>query len=153
MVSQASSSTKSNILNSIGSIQTGILQAAKDLESHWLLSSKGVAGVGRTSPNLAGLTNFVNDDVHESHRESNVSKEESDVNSTQMMQNAEPLQSTPSTVSFTELVEFAPQSVRTSKEQHPDKKILISVHNFFRYTEAEGMLGIFRFPMVSLTLI
>ncbi|XP_061374209.1 uncharacterized protein LOC133316443 [Gastrolobium bilobum] len=51
--------------------------------------------------------------------------------------NVERLKSTLSTVSLTELIELLPQLGRTSKE-HPDKKKLISVQDFFRYTEAEG---------------
>ncbi|KAL1343591.1 hypothetical protein HN51_029950 [Arachis hypogaea] len=51
--------------------------------------------------------------------------------------NVERLRSTLSTVSLTELVELLPQLRRASKE-HPDKKKLISVQDFFRYTEAEG---------------
>ncbi|KAK7270362.1 hypothetical protein RIF29_23443 [Crotalaria pallida] len=51
--------------------------------------------------------------------------------------NVERLKSTLSTVSFAELVELLPQLGRTSKE-HPDKKKLFSVQDFFRYTEAEG---------------
>ncbi|XP_027363501.1 mitochondrial substrate carrier family protein C [Abrus precatorius] len=53
------------------------------------------------------------------------------------LSNVERLKSTLSTVSFTELIELLPQLGRTTKE-HPDKKKLISVQDFFRYTEAEG---------------
>lgn len=53
------------------------------------------------------------------------------------LSNVERLKSTLSTVSLTELVELLPQLGRTVKE-HPDKKKLISVQDFFRYTEAEG---------------
>lgn len=123
MASQSSSSTKSNIHNSIRSLQAGILHAIKDLESHWLLFSKGVAGVGQASTSLADLTHYVNDEIHESFVKSD----------------ADVLHSTSSTVSFTELAVFVPQSLRISKEQHLDEKILNSVQNFFRYTEAEGM--------------
>ncbi|KAK7277299.1 hypothetical protein RIF29_18450 [Crotalaria pallida] len=42
-----------------------------------------------------------------------------------------------STVSLTELVEQLPQLGRVSAE-HPDKKKLFSVQDFFRYTETEG---------------
>lgn len=41
-------------------------------------------------------------------------------------------------VSLTELVELLPQIGRSSKEGHSDKKELLSVQDFFRYTEAEG---------------
>ncbi|CAJ1976787.1 unnamed protein product [Sphenostylis stenocarpa] len=53
------------------------------------------------------------------------------------LSNVERLKSTLSTVSLTELVELLPQLGKTSKD-HPDKKKLISVQDFFRYTEAEG---------------
>lgn len=46
------------------------------------------------------------------------------------------------TVSLKELVEFLPRVGRISKEEHPDKKGLLSVQDFFRYTEAEGMSSI-----------
>ncbi|KAJ8760288.1 hypothetical protein K2173_011700 [Erythroxylum novogranatense] len=51
--------------------------------------------------------------------------------------NVEQLKSTLSTVSLTELIELVPQLARSSKD-HPDKKKLFSVQDFFRYTEAEG---------------
>ncbi|KAG6409385.1 hypothetical protein SASPL_127424 [Salvia splendens] len=54
------------------------------------------------------------------------------------LSNVERLRSTLSTVSLTELIELLPQIGRPSKEDHPDKKKLISVQDFFRYTEAEG---------------
>ncbi|KAK4366492.1 hypothetical protein RND71_014372 [Anisodus tanguticus] len=73
-------------------------------------------------------------------------QEESTVNSTKRLANGlfsiplfnvERLRSTLSTVSITELIELLPQLGRPSKD-HPDKKKLISVQDFFRYTEAEG---------------
>lgn len=53
------------------------------------------------------------------------------------LSNVERLKSTLSTVSLTELIELVPQLGRPSKE-YPDKKKLISVQDFFRYTECEG---------------
>ncbi|CAI9090985.1 OLC1v1025894C1 [Oldenlandia corymbosa var. corymbosa] len=53
------------------------------------------------------------------------------------LSNVERLRSTLSTVSLTELIELLPQLGRPSKD-HPDKKKLFSVQDFFRYTEAEG---------------
>ncbi|KAF1880426.1 hypothetical protein Lal_00011484 [Lupinus albus] len=53
------------------------------------------------------------------------------------LSNVERLKSTLSSVSLPELVELIPQLGKTSKD-HPDKKKLFSVHDFFRYTEAEG---------------
>ncbi|KAL8544495.1 hypothetical protein ACS0TY_004893 [Phlomoides rotata] len=55
------------------------------------------------------------------------------------LSNVERLRSTLSTVSLTELIELLPQiGGRPSKEDHPDKKRLFFVQDFFRYTEAEG---------------
>ncbi|KAG8380416.1 hypothetical protein BUALT_Bualt06G0013100 [Buddleja alternifolia] len=76
-----------------------------------------------------------------------VNQEDSGGNSTQKLasgllsiplSNVERLRSTLSTVSLTELIELLPQIGRPSKEDHPDKKKLFSVQDFFRYTEAEG---------------
>ncbi|KAK3015698.1 hypothetical protein RJ639_006187 [Escallonia herrerae] len=53
------------------------------------------------------------------------------------LSNVERLRSTLSTVSLTELIELVPQLGRSSKD-HPDKKKLFSVQDFFRYTESEG---------------
>ncbi|XP_027087050.1 calcium-dependent mitochondrial ATP-magnesium/phosphate carrier protein 1 [Coffea arabica] len=53
------------------------------------------------------------------------------------LSNVERLRSSLSTVSLTELIELLPQVGRPSKD-HPDKKKLFSVQDFFRYTEAEG---------------
>lgn len=53
------------------------------------------------------------------------------------LSNVERLRSTLSTVSLTELIELVPQLGRSPKD-HPDKKKLFSVQDFFRYTEAEG---------------
>ncbi|XP_051121332.1 uncharacterized protein LOC127244843 [Andrographis paniculata] len=54
------------------------------------------------------------------------------------LSNVERLRSTLSTVSLTELIELLPPLGRASKDEHPDKKKLFSVQDFFRYTEAEG---------------
>ncbi|XP_028782625.1 mitochondrial substrate carrier family protein C-like [Neltuma alba] len=53
------------------------------------------------------------------------------------LSNVERLKSSISTISLSELIELLPQIGRTSKD-HPDKKKLFSVQDFFRYTEAEG---------------
>ncbi|EYU39550.1 hypothetical protein ABFS82_06G195300 [Erythranthe guttata] len=89
----------------------------------------------------------VKDVVEDEGVNSIVNQEESGGNSPQKMangllsiplSNVERLRSTLSTVSFTELIELLPQIGRPSKEEHPDKKKLFSVQDFFRYTEAEG---------------
>ncbi|KAK1409548.1 hypothetical protein QVD17_36074 [Tagetes erecta] len=53
------------------------------------------------------------------------------------LSNVERLRSTLSAVSLNELIELIPQLGRGTKD-HPDKKKLFSVQDFFRYTEAEG---------------
>lgn len=53
------------------------------------------------------------------------------------LSNVERIKSSLSTISLSELIELVPQLGRTSKD-HPDKKKLFSVQDFFRYTEAEG---------------
>ncbi|KAK8620959.1 hypothetical protein V6N13_067410 [Hibiscus sabdariffa] len=53
------------------------------------------------------------------------------------LSNVERLKSTLSTVSLTELIELLPLLGRSSQD-HPDKKKLFSVQDFFRYTESEG---------------
>lgn len=53
------------------------------------------------------------------------------------LSNVERIKSSLSTISLSELIELLPQLGRSSKD-HPDKKKLISVQDFFRYTEAEG---------------
>lgn len=58
------------------------------------------------------------------------------------LSNVERLRSTLSTISLTELIELLPPIGRPSKEDHPDKKKLFSVQDFFRYTETEGMFYI-----------
>ncbi|GFP82636.1 probable S-adenosylmethionine carrier 2 chloroplastic [Phtheirospermum japonicum] len=76
-----------------------------------------------------------------------VNQEESGGNSPQKLangllsiplSNVERLRSTLATVSLAELIELFPQIGRSSKDDHPDKKKLFSVQDFFRYTEAEG---------------
>ncbi|XP_022745221.1 uncharacterized protein LOC111295762 [Durio zibethinus] len=53
------------------------------------------------------------------------------------LSNVERLRSTLSAVSLTELIELLPPLGRSSQD-HPDKKKLFSVQDFFRYTESEG---------------
>ncbi|KAL0358716.1 UNVERIFIED_CONTAM: hypothetical protein Sangu_0721000, partial [Sesamum angustifolium] len=60
------------------------------------------------------------------------------------LSNVERLRSTISTVPLTELIELLPQIGRSSKEDHPDKKKLFSVQDFFRYTAAEGIFFILK---------
>lgn len=102
------------------------------------------ARVGGMPSSIVGVTNSVNEEGE--NGVSSDSREETGVNSAQKvasgilsipLSNVERLRSTLSTVSLTELIELLPQLGRTSKD-HPDKKKLFSVQDFFRYTEAEG---------------
>ncbi|KAJ6831064.1 mitochondrial substrate carrier family protein C [Iris pallida] len=56
------------------------------------------------------------------------------------LSNVERWKSTISTVSLMELIESIPQlgGKSSSSKEHPDKKKLFSVQDFFRYTESEG---------------
>lgn len=87
-------------------------------------------------------------DVGDEGISSTVNQEESGGNSPQKLangllsiplSNVERLRSTLSTVSLAELIELLPQMGKPSKEEHPDKKRLFFVQDFFRYTEAEGI--------------
>lgn len=104
------------------------------------------ARVGGMPSSIVGVTNSVNEEGE--NGVSSDSREETGGNSAQKvasgilsipLSNVERLRSTLSTVSLTELIELLPQLGRTSKD-HPDKKKLFSVQDFFRYTEAEGIV-------------
>jgi hypothetical protein len=60
------------------------------------------------------------------------------------LSNVERLRSTISAVSLAELVEFIP-NLGKSGADHPDKKKLFSVQDFFRYTETEGAISFLSF--------
>ncbi|OVA09911.1 EF-hand domain [Macleaya cordata] len=101
------------------------------------------ARVGGVPSSLVGVPSVKDEDVDIEPTEN---KEESESISPQKiangllnipLSNVERLRSTLSTVSLTELIELVPQLGRPSKD-HPDKKKLFSVQDFFRYTEAEG---------------
>lgn len=120
---------------------------ARKLDVNGFLGNLMFARVGDVASGIVGLTSPVSEDV--SNEESNVStgKEESVVDSPQKLasgllsiplSNVERLRTTLSTISLTELIELLPQLGRPSGD-HPDKKKLISVQDFFRYTESEGM--------------
>lgn len=117
---------------------------ARKLDVNGFLGNLMFARVGDVASGIVGLTS-----PGEDGDESNVSttgKEESAVDSPQNLasgllsiplSNVERLKSTLSTISLTELIELLPQLGRPSRD-HPDKKKLISVQDFFRYTESEG---------------
>ncbi|CAA2977617.1 mitochondrial substrate carrier family C [Olea europaea subsp. europaea] len=104
------------------------------------------ARVGGMPSSIVGLTPSVNE-VSDDGVRTGVTQDENGGNSPQRLShgllsiplsNVERLRSTLSTVSLTELIELLPQLGRPSKDDHPDKKKLFSVQDFFRYTEAEG---------------
>ncbi|CAG7907947.1 mitochondrial substrate carrier family protein C [Brassica rapa] len=115
---------------------------ARKLDVNGFLGNLMFARVGDVASGIVGLTSPMSEDGDES----NVSKEESVVDPPQSLasgllsiplSNVERLKSTLSTISLTELIELLPQLGRPSGD-HPDKKKLISVQDFFRYTESEG---------------
>ena len=101
----------------------------------------GVAGEESPSPNEEGDNNSSGNDENKGETGGiSPQKVASNIFSIPLT-NVERLRSTLSTVSLTELIELLPQLGRASKD-HPDKKKLISVQDFFRYTEAEGMASL-----------
>lgn len=119
---------------------------ARKLDVNGFLGNLMFARVGDVASGIVGLTSPVSEDGDDSNV-SNAGKEESAVDSPQKLasgilsiplSNVERLKSTLSTISLTELIELLPQLGRPSAD-HPDKKKLISVQDFFRYTESEGI--------------
>ncbi|CAE6031710.1 unnamed protein product [Arabidopsis arenosa] len=118
---------------------------ARKLDLNGFLGNLMFARVGDVASGIGGLTSHISEDGDESNV-STAGKEESAVDSPQNLatgllsiplSNVERLKSTLSTISLTELIELLPQLGRPSRD-HPDKKKLISVQDFFRYTESEG---------------
>ncbi|XP_078445123.1 uncharacterized protein LOC144714278 [Wolffia australiana] len=112
------------------------------VKGNGLLSNLGFARVG--GANLVGVGGGEKDAGDDGAPA--MAKEEGDGNAAQRLangllniplSNVERLRSTLSTLSLAELVEFVPPLGRASRE-HPDKKKLFSVQDFFRYTESEG---------------
>ncbi|WOL16594.1 mitochondrial substrate carrier family protein C-like [Canna indica] len=108
------------------------------------LSNLSFARVGGAPASLVGDTPSVKDEGE--NLDTDGDKEEPTSSSPQNiasgllnipLSNVERLKSTLSTVSLTELIEFIPQLGKPSTD-HPDKKKLFSVQDFFRYTETEG---------------
>ncbi|KAL3838363.1 hypothetical protein ACJIZ3_022954 [Penstemon smallii] len=123
---------------------TSILEG-KRADMYGFLGNLKFARVGGVPSSIAGVPSVK--DVGDEGISNAVNQEENNVSSTQKLangllsiplSNVERLRSTLSTVSLTELIELLPQIGRPSKEDHPDKKKLFSVQDFFRYTEAEG---------------
>ncbi|XWS66130.1 hypothetical protein CRYUN_Cryun05aG0173700 [Craigia yunnanensis] len=102
------------------------------------------ARVGGVPSGIVGVASSVNEEGDDGV--STGSREETGGNSPQKLasgilsiplSNVERLISTLSTVSLMELIELLPPLGRSSQD-HPDKKKLFFVQDFFRYTESEG---------------
>ncbi|XP_043700915.1 calcium-binding mitochondrial carrier protein SCaMC-1-B-like isoform X2 [Telopea speciosissima] len=122
---------------------TGILKGKK-ADVDYFLGNLRFAKVGGVPSSLVGATSSVKaeseDDVSAGNREETESsspKKPANGLLNIPLSNVERLRSTLPTVSLTELIELLPQIGKSSKE-HPDKKKLFSVQDFFRYTESEG---------------
>ncbi|XP_020598412.1 mitochondrial substrate carrier family protein C [Phalaenopsis equestris] len=114
------------------------------------LSNVGFAKLGGASESSVGTAGSADDEgkdpAADYGKEDAVCKDESGLNPAQKLaskllniplSNVERLRSILSTVSLTELIEFVSHLGKSSQE-HPSKKKLFSVQDFFRYTEAEG---------------
>ncbi|KAK9049720.1 hypothetical protein SSX86_031311 [Deinandra increscens subsp. villosa] len=126
-------------LKAVGSILEG-----KRSDFSGFLGNLNFARVGGVPSGIVDITSPVKDDSDDAVRsditEENVSSFPQKMANSLLsipLSNVERLRSTLSTVSLTELIELVPQLGRSTKD-HPDKKKLFSVQDFFRYTEAEG---------------
>nr|XP_043631799.1 calcium-binding mitochondrial carrier protein SCaMC-1 [Erigeron canadensis] len=126
-------------LKAVGSLIEG---TKADLSG--FLGNLKFARVGGVPPGIVDMSSPVKDDSDDTVT-SNVTEENVSSFPQKManglfsipLSNVERLRSTLSTVSLTELIELVPQLGRSTKD-HPDKKKLFSVQDFFRYTESEG---------------
>lgn len=128
-------------LRTIASIWEG-----RKADVNGFLGNLKFARMGGVPSSMVGVTSSVNEEGEGGV--STVGGEETGGNSPQKgaggilsipLSNVERLRTTLSTVSLMELIELVPQLGRASKD-HPDKKKLFSVQDFFRYTESEGMV-------------
>lgn len=124
-------------------IISGIVKERK-ADVNGLFANIRFARVGGAPASLVDADSSVNDEGEA--RVSNVEKEQAEGSAAQKpaggilnisLSTVESLKSTLPSVSFTELIELIPQMGKSSKE-HPDKKKLFSVQDFFRYAETEG---------------
>ncbi|KAI3965120.1 hypothetical protein MKX01_014051 [Papaver californicum] len=142
---------KSNIIddssNSAEVDHLGVLKSifkGRKADVNSFLGNLSFARVGGIPSSMVGVPSVKEEDED---IETNANKEEPESNTPQKiatgllnipLSNVERLRSTLSTVSLSELIELVPQIGRPSKDEHPDKKKLFSVQDFFRYTESEG---------------
>ncbi|KAL4308084.1 hypothetical protein GQ457_01G044640 [Hibiscus cannabinus] len=126
-------------LKAIASIWEG-----RKVDAKGFLGNLNFARVGSIPSGIAGVSSSTNEEGNDGDSTGNT--EGTDGNSSQKLAdqmlsipllNVERLRSTLPTVSVTELNELLSPLGR-SLQDHPDKKILFSVEEFFRYTEAEG---------------
>ncbi|XWS07900.1 hypothetical protein CRYUN_Cryun41cG0032100 [Craigia yunnanensis] len=124
-------------------VVTSIWEGRK-VDVNGFLGNLKFARVGGVPSGIVGVASSVNEEGDDGV--STGSREETGGNSPQKLasgilsiplSNVERLRSTLSTVSLTELIELLPPLGRSSQD-HPDKKKLFSVQDFFRYTESEG---------------
>lgn len=121
----------------------GSLLESKKADFSGFLGNLKFARVGGVPSGIVDITSNESDDVVNSNAtEENVTSfPQKMANGFGLLSiplsNVERLRSTLSTVSLTELIELVPQLGKSPKD-HPDKKKLFSVQDFFRYTEAEG---------------
>ncbi|GMJ11947.1 S-adenosyl methionine transporter-like [Hibiscus trionum] len=116
----------------------------QNVDVNGFLGNLKFARLGGVPSGMVGVASQVNEEGDDGL--STGSREETAGNSPQKLasgilsiplSNVERLKSTLSTVSLTELIELLPLLGRSSQD-HPDKKKLFSVQDFFRYTESEG---------------
>ncbi|KAI3849946.1 hypothetical protein MKW98_026860 [Papaver atlanticum] len=145
------SNDKSNMIddssNSVEIDHLGLLKSmfkGRKADVNSFLGNLSFARVGGVPSSMVGVPSVKEEDED---IEANANKEEPESNTPQKiatgllnipLSNVERLRSTLSTVSLSELIELVPQIGRPSKDEHPDKKKLFSVQDFFRYTESEG---------------
>ena len=119
----------------------------RKVDVNGFLGNLKFARVGGVPSGIVGVASSVNEEGDDGV--STDSREETGGNSPQKLasgilsiplSNVERLRSTLSTVSLTELIELLPPLGRSSQD-HPDKKKLFSVQDFFRYTESDGMVS------------
>ncbi|KAK6933319.1 Mitochondrial substrate/solute carrier, partial [Dillenia turbinata] len=135
----ASPSVQSGNLKAVASIVEG-----RKADLNGFLGNLRFARVGGISSSLVGVTSAEKEEGIEGVSSGNREERGGGSSPPKLvngllnipLSNVERLRSTLSAVSLTELIELVPQLGRSTN--HPDKKKLYSVQDFFRYTEAEG---------------
>ncbi|KAE8689586.1 Chaperone DnaJ-domain superfamily protein isoform 1 [Hibiscus syriacus] len=130
---------KINHLKAITSIWEG-----RKIDVNGFLGNLNFARVGGVRSGVVGVSSSMNKEGNDGDRKDdtegtggNSSQKLADQILSNPLSNIERLSSTLPTVSVTDLTEPLPPLGR-SLQDHPNKKILFSVQEFFRYTESEG---------------